>query len=132
MGLPPKPTSPFSRRGSNSRVSSPSPPPSAPNRSRSLDGLLEPTGSSVEESSPSPNVTRSCEELDKDLSEPSKCDKECENKLPKLVMPSYENVEQSNSDSEDKNSMYSGSSDLKRKLNFMDKCVNKVRSLIKK
>lgn len=113
-GLPPQYPC---RRGSNTPISPLAAQSSpTPNRSRSLDGLLdsEPATSkntTLIEQIPS-NATQSCEELDMEKNEP------IEN-----------SVEQSND--VDKVSVKSGSSE-KRKRNFMDRCVNKVRSFIRK
>lgn len=97
-----------------------------PNRSRSLDGLLdaEPDKSTIDattnETTPS-QTTRSCDELDKDLSDISK--EETEKKTNSMSLDTTDNED-------DKTSMYSSSSDSKRKRNFMDRCVNKVKNLI--
>ena len=93
-GLPPQ--YPI-RRGSNTPTSPLAAEPRAPNRSRSLDGLLDAEPPVEVESVPS----KSCDELDKE--------------------PSVGNDVDSVSDASDK-----------RKRNFMDRCVNKVRSFIKK
>ncbi|KYB25340.1 hypothetical protein TcasGA2_TC034888 [Tribolium castaneum] len=118
-GLPPQ--YPYNRRGSNSPsglLGAGKPP--TPNRSRSLDGLLdsEPTcaasDATISEPTPSQN-TKSCDDLDKDFDEQTED-----------VNLSVNNLDV------DKVSIQSGSSDSKRKRNFMDRCVSKVRSLIKK
>ncbi|CAH0554538.1 unnamed protein product [Brassicogethes aeneus] len=110
-GLPPQYPY-YPRRGSNTPTSSLalSSVSAAPNRSRSLDGLLdsEPQLAAAADDDPIPSeTTKSCDDLDQQSFE-SSCDA-------------------------DKMSTYSNnSSDSKRKRNFMDRCVNKVRSLIKK
>lgn len=116
-GLPPQYPA---RRGSNTPISplAAKSSPTPPNRSRSLDGLLdaEPASavaknSTLIEQIPS-NATQSCDELDVEKSN---------------VNSGGEMV-----DSDvDKVSVKSNSSE-KRKRNFMDRCVNKVRSFIRK
>lgn len=104
-GLPPQ--YPSTRRGSNTPSMGK---PPIPNRSRSLDGLLdsEPTSAASNattiEQTPS-EKTKSCDDLD--------------------------NNKQTDCENVDKVSIQSSDS-IKRKRNFMDRCVNKVRSLIKK
>lgn len=118
-GLPPQYPC---RRGSNTPISplaSQQLPP-APNRSRSLDGLLdsEPTVTAKSANGPDripSNTARSCEELDTAANVDEKKESEVSND-PNDV---------------DKVSIISNSSE-KRKRNFMDRCVNKVRSFIKK
>lgn len=117
-GLPPQ--YPI-RRGSNTPISplaASNHTPPTPNRSRSLDGLLdsEPTSAkntALIEQIPS-NATQSCDEIDMDKSSEPTTPTE---------------IEQSNDI--DKVSVKSNSSE-KRKRNFMDRCVNKVRSFIRK
>lgn len=128
-GLPPQyPV----RRGSNTPISplatnhAQSP---TPNRSRSLDGLLDSEPVAAKNSAllidkiPS-KATQSCDELDSmekiEPVSPATDDDDDENKV----------VEQSPNDV-DKVSVKSNSSE-KRKRNFMDRCVNKVRSFIRK
>lgn len=123
-GLPPQ--YPY-RRGSNSPASlvGAGKPPT-PNRSRSLDGLLdsEPTcaasNATTIEQTPSQN-TKSCDDLDKDFDEQTED-----------ILSSVKSQSLDNGLDVDKVSIQSGSSDSKRKRNFMDRCVSKVRSLIKK
>lgn len=120
-GLPPQ--YPI-RRGSNTPISPLAAKPSqTPNRSRSLDGLLDSEPAAAKntaliEQIPS-NATQSCDELDTTKSN----NDEDEDKV----------VEQSsaNANDMDKVSVKSNSSE-KRKRNFMDRCVNKVRSFIRK
>lgn len=128
-GLPPQYPP---RRGSNTPISplASHKSPSTPNRSRSLDGLLDSTEAPVTatnaaliERIPS-SAARSCEELDKEKQKQKAVSEDsAEN----------ENVLENSTDSNDadKVSMISNSSE-KRKRNFMDRCVNKVRSFIKK
>ncbi|KAJ3643615.1 hypothetical protein Zmor_026316 [Zophobas morio] len=126
-GLPPQ--YPYTRRGSNTPVASVglAVKPPLPNRSRSLDGLLdsEPPSAApnatITEKTPS-DTTKSCDDLDKDK------ETEDEFKVNSVKSQSMDN----NLDNVDKVSIQSGSSDSKRKRNFMDRCVSKVRSLIKK
>ncbi|XP_074031634.1 uncharacterized protein [Leptinotarsa decemlineata] len=130
-GLPPQ--YPYPRRGSNTPVSSlalASHPPAPPNRSRSLDGLLD-AGEAIQAASeatkseqvPSPQTaTKSCDNIDKDFRD----DYETESYLSSKSRVSDDSSEL------DKCSVYSSSSESKRKRNFMDRCVNKVRSMIKK
>lgn len=128
-GLPPQ--YPYTRRGSNTPVSSLAAPgggkPPTPNRSRSLDGLLdaEPpnAASQATEQTPSQKSTKSCDDLDKDFDDDDGR-RQTEDFAAKLDSVKPDNV--------DVVSIQSGSSDSKRKRNFMDRCVNKVRSLIKK
>jgi hypothetical protein len=125
-GLPPQYA--YTRRGSNTPVSSlaMAGKPPIPNRSRSLDGLLDaepPSAASnatITEQTPS-QTTKSCDDLDKDFN----------NKQTDDVVK-LDSVKSDNLDNIDKVSIQSGSSDSKRKRNFMDRCVSKVRSLIKK
>lgn len=125
-GLPPQ--YPHPRRGSNSPISvvaATAIKPSASNRSRSLDDLLDSESSEKAASAnaavgteinPS-STTKSCDDLDKNFDD---CD---------ILIVKPDN---SSTVSDDKVSIQSGSSETKRKRNFMDRCVNKVRSLIKK
>ncbi|KAL3269165.1 hypothetical protein HHI36_008248 [Cryptolaemus montrouzieri] len=107
-------------------------PPVAPNRSRSLDGLLdvEPDKTDLEttknEKTPS-QTTKSCDDLDKSASEIVKYE---EKETEANSMSLGNNIECPPENEDDKTSMYSSSSDSKRKRNFMDRCVNKVRNLI--
>ncbi|RZC34293.1 uncharacterized protein BDFB_000513, partial [Asbolus verrucosus] len=122
-GLPPQ--YPYTRRGSNTPVSSlamTSMPPT-PNRSRSLDGLLdsEPTSAAsnatITEQTPS-QTTKSCDDLDKDFNNKQTDD------VVKLNNVKSQRMDNS-LDNIDKVSIQSGSSDSKRKRNFMDRCVSK-------
>lgn len=126
-GLPPQYPA---RRGSNTPISplaSHQTPP-APNRSRSLDGLLdsEPTVAAKSATSieriPS-NASRSCEEMDKE--------NVCQSQTETSDGPQSDTENVNDPNDTDKVSIISNSSD-KRKRNFMDRCVNKVRSFIKK
>ncbi|KAK9873364.1 hypothetical protein WA026_022173 [Henosepilachna vigintioctopunctata] len=130
------PLSPYCRRGSNTRIPivSSNSSPVTPNRSRSLDGLLdaEPSKPSLDTSNkeitPS-QTTRSCDDLDKSLSEiVISQDKKPEEEE---ATTSLDNNSKCPTESEDdKISMNSSTSDSKRKRNFMDRCVNKVRNFI--
>lgn len=123
--------SPYSRRGSNTRISTTasSSPLVAPNRSRSLDGLLDaepvkaPVNVAESDNTPSKTqtTTRSCDELDKELADTNNETTEKKSNSMSLDTADIE---------DDKTSMYSSSSDSKRKRNFMDRCVNKVKNLI--
>ncbi|KAJ8940839.1 hypothetical protein NQ318_005285 [Aromia moschata] len=130
-GLPPQ--YPYARRGSTTPVSSlalASTPPT-PNRSRSLDGLLdaEPiaaaTKATTDEQTTS-QTTKSCDDLDKEIGEENDAQTEATN----LSKPRSHSMDDrldctvDNSDI-DKSSIHSNSSDSKRKRNFMDRCVNK-------
>ncbi|KAG5877943.1 hypothetical protein JTB14_005140 [Gonioctena quinquepunctata] len=136
-GLPPQ--YPYFRRGSNTPISSlalTSHPPT-PNRSRSLDGLLdqEPIRAACEatinEQVPSHATTKSCDEIDKDFCED--IDKDfCDENETESSLNKSRSIDNNLDSDIDKCSIYSSSSDSKRKRNFMDRCVNKVRSLIKK
>lgn len=138
-GLPPQ--YPF-RRGSNTPISplasctTPS-----PNRSRSLDGLLDSTeppvvttvnnnsskkNSTLIEQIPS-NASQSCDELDINSTCSSTTTKNIDDEKEKIIEQSNNN----NNNDLDKVSVKSNSSE-KRKRNFMDRCVNKVRSFIRK
>lgn len=112
--------------------------PPTPNRSRSLDGLLdsEPiiaaSKATIDEQTPS-QTTKSCDDIDKEFSD----EKEKETDTSNLNKTKVHNVDDHidcsvDSSDIDKSSIHSNSSDSKRKRNFMDRCVNKVRSLIKK
>ncbi|KAJ8971856.1 hypothetical protein NQ314_000518 [Rhamnusium bicolor] len=137
-GLPPQ--YPYTRRGSTTPISSlalnSSPP--TPNRSRSLDGLLdsEPiiaaSKATTDEQTPS-QTTKNCDNIDKEFSDVNEIETETSNlnKAKAHSMEDYLDYSVDNSDI-DKSSIHSNSSDSKRKRNFMDRCVNKVRSLIKK
>ncbi|KAJ8917810.1 hypothetical protein NQ315_010716 [Exocentrus adspersus] len=137
-GLPP--LYPYTRRGSNTPISSLaliSNPPT-PNRSRSLDGLLdsEPTGAAskaaIDEQTPS-QTTKSCDDIDKDFSDEDRTETETNNLEDTKCNGVNDHLDCSVDNSDiDKSSIHSNSSDSKRKRNFMDRCVNKVRSLIKK
>lgn len=135
-GLPPAhPKQP--RRGSNTPIS----PMAAgltqatPNRSRSLDGLLdsdqrlsserEPeTVEMSEDSSGSPSVPAKPTERNKSGNLTTVKARSMENNLDEPLDHSTKKSSMQ--------SLHSNSSDSKRKRNFMDRCVNKVRSLIKK
>jgi len=156
-GLPPQcPSTP--RRGSNSPISpiAVNSTSSVPNRSRSLDGLLdtEPiqiaTAATNSEQTPSENAqkSQSCDNnLDKKISDENiHIDKETEklndrNSSLSNASSRTQNLENSLDDSLDSNdinkssdlSLHSNSSDTsKQKRKFVNRCVNKVRSLIKK
>ncbi|CAH1112714.1 unnamed protein product [Psylliodes chrysocephalus] len=124
---------PYPRRGSNTPVSSlalNSYPPLPPNRSRSLDGLLDSTEpiAAVSEATIHDQVpSKSCDNIDRDSSDSS--DKETD---PNSLSNKVDNFLDAADSDNDKSSIYSNSSDSKRKRNFMDRCVNKVRSFIKK
>lgn len=114
-GLPPQYPA---RRGSNTPISplAAKSSPTPPNRSRSLDGLLDAEPAAAKnsvliEQIPS-NATQSCDELDVEKSNSNNSGEPVENDV-------------------DKVSVKSNSSE-KRKRNFMDRCVNKVRSFIRK
>lgn len=134
------PLYPYIRRGSNTPISSLaliSNPPT-PNRSRSLDGLLDSettiaaSQATTDEQTPS-QAAKSCDDIDKEFSDEDKLETDTCN-LKKSKTHSIDNrLDYSvNSGDIDKSSIHSNSSDSKRKRNFMDRCVNKVRSLIKK
>ncbi|KAF2904682.1 hypothetical protein ILUMI_01488 [Ignelater luminosus] len=157
-GLPPQcPSTP--RRGSNSPISPVAvhSTPSVPNRSRSLDGLLdsEPlqTTTANSEQTPSENAqkSQSCDNnLDKKISDENiHVDKETEklndrnSNLSNTSSNKTQNLESSLDDSLDSNDINTKSSDIslhsnssdnnnKQKRKFVNRCVNKVRSLIKK
>lgn len=125
-GLPPQ--YPHPRRGSNSPISvvaAAATKPPASNRSRSLDDLLDSENSEIAAAANAANsteitpssTTKSCDDLDKNFDD---CD---------ILTVKADNI---SNVSDDKVSIQSGSSETKRKRNFMDRCVNKVRSLIKK
>lgn len=122
-GLPPQ--YPI-RRGSNTPISPLAAKPSqTPNRSRSLDGLLDSEPAAAKntaliEQIPS-NATQSCDELDT-----TKTNDDEDDDNEKVVEQSL-----ANANDMDKVSVKSNSSE-KRKRNFMDRCVNKVRSFIRK
>ncbi|XP_018577701.1 uncharacterized protein LOC108916007 [Anoplophora glabripennis] len=138
-GLPP--LYPYIRRGSNTPISSLaliSNPPT-PSRSRSLDGLFdsEPTiaASQASTDEPTPSQTaKSCDDIEKEFSDENKLETDtCNLKKSTKAHSVYNRLDYSIDNSDiDKSSIYSNSSDSKRKRNFMDRCVNKVRSLIKK
>lgn len=119
-------------------------PQQTPNRSRSLDGLLDDqTAAEREDFIPSENVTKSCDDLE-DKTKPmmmmmtkkkKRVEEDCFDD-DEVIIDGEEQAKKSASleSNVDKVSMLSASSgsDTKRKRNFMDRCVNKVRSLIKK
>lgn len=129
-GLPPQ----YPRRSSNTPISSLAlnSVSATPNRSRSLDGLLdtEPklAAQCVTDDATDPSeTTKSCDEFEKNFEEDDNAN------LSKKAQSLDNNLDCSLDSSDmDKSSLYSNSSDSKRKRNFMDRCVNKVRSLIKK
>lgn len=145
-GLPPQYPQNY-RRGSNSPAcgKTVSETQLTPNRSRSLDGLLDSeTGDKAAaqqgcSSYETPPVTQSCENIlnnkeitqtDDEKSALNDSKFECNN-------ATNENALEESTNSDDKQSsstlsLHSNSSESKRKRNFMDRCVNKVRSLIKK
>lgn len=166
-GLPPQ--YPYYRRGSNvtpiSSLALNSSPPAPPNRSRSLDGLLDSSNSNetviakttAEDSNPSEcagtnnskQITKSCDDIDS-IDVTSSCNnynnepstgKDTETNNLKVKSYSLDDLDSSvegvnndcgsNQQDQDESSICSSSSE-KRKRNFMDRCVNKVRSLIKK
>lgn len=167
-GLPPQyPYQP--RRGSNTPLTPlGSQPPPTPNRSRSLDGLLDsdhglstPTEKPpINIKKPSENGSQSCESLlrcndnnlneDEDESEVSPEHTNNNSTVKRTIIEgttdcNSSTIDDSTTDSNslddcseacDKKSstlsLHSNSSESKRKRNFMDRCVNKVRSLIKK
>lgn len=115
-----------------------------PNRSRSLDGLLdsEPNQTVINENTSkdvSPK-TQSCEDILNNQNNTETDDKSdlFNDKLDHLLETNAtrDNILEISSNSDDKGSstlsLHSSSSESKRKRNFMDRCVNKVRSLIKK
>ncbi|CAG9862543.1 unnamed protein product [Phyllotreta striolata] len=118
---------PYARRSSNTPVSSlalNSFPP-VPNRSRSLDGLLDTAEAPAEatnEQIPSSFTTNRRDDIKTDLDEGDKVTDR--SKAEDFSSDALEN--------DDKSSVHSNSSESKRKRNFMDRCVNKVRSFIKK
>lgn len=129
-GLPP-PFPNYNRRGSN-----PIEDQKSPNRSRSLDGLLD-TDSRMNfenhDENPS-ETTLSCEnllqvEVNEETGE-GKTDK-CVNSKNTKSHSVGDGVDDK-SDKSSNLSLHSSSSESKRKKNFMDRCVNKVRSFIKK
>lgn len=153
-GLPPQ-CPPTSRRGSNTispaAVSSAIP---VPNRSCSLDGLLN--TNSLDMAS---NATKSDQNPSENIQKAQSCDSNLDAQIPNenlltdketeklndrnstLSNASSKILESSLDDSLDSNeinkssdlSLHSNSSDTsKQKRKFMNRCVNKVRSLIKK
>lgn len=135
-GLPPQ----YSyRRGSTTPISSLAlnSTPGTPNRSRSLDGLLdsEPKLAAAEiteeVSNPSETASESCNDSESTTKEKQT---DTHTNLSKVKAHSVDDILDSSVDNKDidKHSINSNSSDSKRKRNFMDRCVNKVRSLIRK
>lgn len=127
-----------------------------PNRSRSLDGLLDSTEPITQDdnketlSAEVSSKTQSCEDIlnnkdnvetdvvvvddDDDSVNPRKTNLE---NSQEINNPNQENCLEESTNSDDKKStstlsLHSNSSESKRKRNFMDRCVNKMRSLIKK
>lgn len=105
------------------------------NRSRSLDGLLDSTEAinsvAIANNAKDEQITPSTKEAT------NSCDDYYDNLIKKQtddVVVELDDVvaKCADSDNIDKVSIQSNSSDSKRKRNFMDRCVNKVRSLIKK
>lgn len=150
-GLPPQYPQ-IGRRGSNTPISpmAINETQSTPNRSRSLDGLLDSestsrksdtsSSSSTSDQSPSESAlkTQSCENILNKQDIEIKPNMQTEEKnTRKTNENSLENSLDETRGNDDKRSistlsLHSNSSDSKRKRNFMDRCVNKVRSLIKK
>lgn len=127
-GLPPHYPS---RRGSVTPISSLalSSAPATPNRSRSLDGLLDSESmKSDEKAIPSEAAADSCTNFDFPDKE---AQTDTHTNLNKVKAHSVDDVLDSSIEL-DKHSIRSNSSEAKRKQNFMDRCVNKVRSLIRK
>lgn len=135
-GLPPQ----YSyRRGSTTPISSLAlnSSPSTPNRSRSLDGLLdsEPKIAAAEiteeVSNPSDTADEGCDDSDSTTKDNQT---DIHTNLYKIKAHSVDDIIDGSIDNKelDKHSINSNSSDSKRKRNFMDRCVNKVRSLIRK
>lgn len=160
-GLPPQPPGVSARRGSatptpGSPYRDRTPLPPVPNRSRSLDGLLDEVPNSATLNKIHKNsvdgeddeklcVTRSCDSIDLDSpagthAQPVRLQNGCEDKATpnsvthKTTRSMEDNLDDSGSSCGDpkRSSQVSLSSDSKRKRNFMDRCVNKVRSLIRK
>lgn len=135
-GLPPQ--YPY-RRGSTTPISSLAlnSTPGTPNRSRSLDGLLdsEPKIAALEITEEASNPSDAAEESCNDF-EATTIDKQTDThtNLSKVKAHSADDILDGSVDNceLDKHSINSNSSDSKRKRNFMDRCVNKVRSLIRK
>ncbi|KAF7270947.1 hypothetical protein GWI33_016125 [Rhynchophorus ferrugineus] len=118
------------RRGSITPVSSLAlfSTPGTPNRSRSLDGLLDSESKKAEEVSiPSETAPERCTNFDT----PKEKQTDTHTNLNKIKAYSVEDALDSSPDL-DRHSVQSNCSDLKKKQNFMDRCVNKVRSLIRK
>lgn len=143
-GLPPQ--HPYYRRGSsNAPISSlalcnsPQPIIASTNRSRSLDGLLDAEEAKAAVKECNTNPSKSCDDLDANQLQTETNNNEEESKKTNLqTVKSFsaddrlDCVMDGLSDVCDKTSICSNSSESKRKRNFMDRCVNKVRSLIKK
>lgn len=155
-GLPPQPPVAAPRRssitpGSPNKDRQPGLPP-IPNRSRSLDGLLDSSESHSTLTDPSSKtvqgatteqqcISRSCDSVldpPPSVSPPpppaaSPVMEQTDRVLTK-TRSLEEHLDDSESSSGDpkRSSQISLSSDTKRKRNFMDRCVNKVRSLIRK
>lgn len=144
-GLPPQYPQTY-RRGSNTPVINKADDETqlTPNRSRSLDGLLDSDPCEKIKIEPSPDAsqkTQSCEDILKQKIDFRNSEKPTEEKnalcIDSLRETKKESILEESFNSEDKKSsstlsLQSNSSDTKRKRNFMDRCVNKVRSLIKK
>lgn len=108
-----QPPIPQARRGSAVATRSSQLPPVVPSRSRSLDGLLD-TKSEPELTC----QTHSCEQLvDKEIKDDTEEDSSNEGASENKITASQLSLSTESN---------------KRKRNFMDRCVNKVRSLIRK
>lgn len=93
------------------------------NRSRSLDGLLD-----CEIIDDKKNITNNPSDI---ITTTKSCD-DLDNKQTENVTTMFNNCVDNHLDCDNLSDKTSISSESKRKRNFMDRCVNKVRSLIKK
>lgn len=123
----------YPRRGSNTPISSlalASHPSNPPSRSRSLDGLLDDEASQAAKSDTNPS--HSFDNLNDKMNSDSNDCNAAPSDAKETMRSSSESEDYNASQDCDKSSVHSSSSDSKRKRNFMDRCVNKVRSFIGK